>query len=153
MIARISAAIMEPTIHLFLLILLDMELNTFLLLSIALSTSESCKKKIKLIVKHYTLDVIKHVGNIPSCGNVRVFHVDDANLQGLIFRALLSPAQLFEFPLICQLTDPASHLTSSIYPFDLQKPINIIWQNNLMKLPWEIPPMINEKGREWRLID
>ena len=38
MIATTRAAITEPTIHLFLVILLDMEDRTFLLLSIASST-------------------------------------------------------------------------------------------------------------------
>lgn len=54
MIASISAAIMEPTIHLFRLIRLDMALNTFLLLSMALSTSESCRtrKPIKRLDTH-----------------------------------------------------------------------------------------------------
>lgn len=42
-IARTRAEITDPTIHLFLLILFDMAVKIFLLLSMALSTPCSCK--------------------------------------------------------------------------------------------------------------
>lgn len=54
MMARMRATMTEPTIHLFLDILLDIAVNTFLLLSIASSTPWSCYTKSQKKIKHFS---------------------------------------------------------------------------------------------------